>query len=375
MRTASASWATKRARARLAAAFARAQRTYWLGIYPAARAELARWRRLAAMAPPGELQHAIATTLDREHRNAEGAALFAILAPPDARPGVTRLLVRLQSMYDLLDTLAEHPAADPLTNGRQLHTALLQALDPTAADVDPYAFHPASCDGGYLREQVRACREEVVRLPAYESFAPALQRTALLLREGQSRYHASQRGSWAPLAHWASSTLPRPGLHWWEAAASAVSTLGLHALVAGAASERATADDAAAIESAYVPWVNALNTLLDGLVDEEDDALAGTPSFFAHYDSLAQRADRIEQLARSAMRMVAELPQADRHAVLVAGMVAHYASAPQARAPAAREAVDRALAACGPIAGAGAAVLRMRRGASIGHPRRSRGDT
>ncbi len=78
-----------------------------------------------------------------------------------------------QQHIELLDT------ADPAANGRQLHGALLAALEqPGAPHLDYYAHNPQREDGGYLTEILDACREALATLPAYPAVAPAAREAA-----------------------------------------------------------------------------------------------------------------------------------------------------------------------------------------------------
>lgn len=351
-------------RLRLATAFASTVERYWLSILPRARRELRWWRQRADAIPDPALRRDALTTLQTEHRNAEGAALFAALAPASQRSRVVRLLVAFQSMYDYLDTLTEQPTADPLANGRQLHRALTVALDPNASHVDYYARHLHRDDGRYLRAHIDACRGVVASLPSYPAFAAAARRAAAISAEGQSLNHAGLRGSHEALARWAGELAPpSAGLHWWELAAATLSTLGIHALLATAADPAASEREATAIEAAYFPWITALNTLLDSVVDQPDDAITGRHSLVARYASPAEAADRLGALASRSRRLTRSLPRAEEHAVILAGMVSYYVSAPEASAPESRQAARGALEPMGALSKWMFLVLRVRQGA------------
>ena len=219
---------------------------YWLGIFPVARAELAHWRRRAAAIPDETLRRHALKTLADEHLNAEGAAVFAVLAPRRHRALVVRLLVRYQLMYDYLDTLTEQPVAAPLQASRHLHRALTAALGEQPPTSSYYAHYPHADDGGYLPELVAACRSGLEALPAASHVAPALLRAARRSAEGQSRNHAAMLTSESGLVRWATCATPAgSGLRWWETAAAAGSSLAIHALLASAADPVLSADAAA----------------------------------------------------------------------------------------------------------------------------------
>lgn len=137
-------------RGRIALDFTKLSWAYWLGIYPHVSRELAAWRARAALIPDATLRaHALDAHRDKR-RHAEGAAAFAVIAPPARRLEVVRCLVAFQAMYDYLDTISEQSGRDPLRNSWQLHGALIDALSPGTRRSSPYALHPHRDDGGYL---------------------------------------------------------------------------------------------------------------------------------------------------------------------------------------------------------------------------------
>ena len=61
-----------------------------------------------------------------------------------------RLLVAYQIIWDFLDSVSERGASAGQANGRQLHLALIDALDPSRPLSDYYLHNPWREDGGYL---------------------------------------------------------------------------------------------------------------------------------------------------------------------------------------------------------------------------------
>ncbi len=111
----------------------------------------------------------IRLTHKRDHT--EGAALFCVLAGSrDQR--LLRLLVAYQTIWDFLDNVSERDSDE--VNGRQLHFALVEALEPEAPISDYYRHNPWKNDGGYLRALVEACRESCAALPSYSRVRPHL---------------------------------------------------------------------------------------------------------------------------------------------------------------------------------------------------------
>jgi tetraprenyl-beta-curcumene synthase len=122
--------APARSRPALASAFAGAASRYWFGVFPLLGRELRHWREQAQAIPDPALRRLALITQTSERGNYEGAAAYAVLVPRAYRARVVRALVAFQTTYDFVDTLSEQPSHDPVANGRQLHLALLRALDP-----------------------------------------------------------------------------------------------------------------------------------------------------------------------------------------------------------------------------------------------------
>jgi tetraprenyl-beta-curcumene synthase len=335
---------------------------YWFAVFPVARAELAHWRERAAAVPDETLRgHALATLAD-EHLNAEGAAVFATLAPCAHRALTTRLLVRYQVMYDYLDTLTEQPVAAPLAGSRHLHRALTAAFGEAPPAAGYYAHYPHTDDGGYLHELVSGSRSAFEALPASGPAAAAVLRAARRSAEGQSQNHASMLTHSTTLARWATNATPAgSGLQWWETAAAAGSSLAIHALLAAAADPKLSTAGAEQIEAAYWPWINGLNTLLESMIDSREDADTNNHSYVSHYTSPHLMAARLDLIAERAACAARQLPRARQHVAILAGMTAFYLASRDAQLPPARVAARRVHDRIGANLGLPLALLRARR--------------
>ncbi|HEU4701411.1 MAG TPA: DUF2600 family protein, partial [Conexibacter sp.] len=308
--------------------------------------------------------------------NAEGAALFATLAPVGRRGAATRLLVTFQVMYDYLDALTERPTPEPLRSSRQLHRALLAALGGPAPPDTCYFAHyaPAAADGdsGYLAELTASCRAIFCALPGAGEAMPYAMRAALRSAEGQSQSHAAAFSLDHELIRWAERETPSGlDLRWWETAAAAESSLLIHALLASAAGRDFSATCAMSIAAAYWPWITGLNALLDDLIDTAEDAAEGTHSYVGRYRSCTEMAERFGAMATEASDAIAQLPLRRRHAVIFAAMTSYYLAAPQAAdetiAPVARTVAEQVGMDLRPLL----AMLRLRR--RLSRPSRSPG--
>jgi tetraprenyl-beta-curcumene synthase len=284
-----------------------------------------RWRKRAEQIPDPALRACALQALNTKRGNIEGAAAFAVLAPRPRRRVVIRAEVAFATLSDYLDTLCEQPSEDPIANGIQLHQAQLAALDRDLPWADYYAKHTRGNDGNYLRELVETCRSALDELPSYPQAAPAARRLAEHAGRFQSLNLTDTQGGHEQLAQWARrEAIPGANLRWWETAAAANSTLGILALVAAAARSTLAADEAARIEQAYRPWVEALHTLLDSVVDESEDRATGQRSLVDYYASPEEAACRLSSIATDAIRSVARLDDAPEHAVVLAAMVGFY---------------------------------------------------
>lgn len=287
---------------------------YLATVLPRARRELRRWGPL-----PRE-----------KAMNAEAVAVFATLAPRQARPAVTRAITRLQVAIDLRDVAEEQGP------GQALDVSLPQRLE-------------------------LGWREEVAALPAYPAVSPLLDRAVERCEEGQRRTHAAAAGNAEALRHWALAPKAPSGYRWWELAAGASSSVAAHALIAAAADPATTAGTAALIDAAYFPPIGALTVFLDDLVDRDRDRAAGEHDYLAYYGSAEEAGERLALLARHAEALLPQLPNPQRHRAILAGVAGFYLSATEAEAPYAQPIRAALLAALGPGTRLLCAFMRLRR--------------
>ncbi|HEY2719476.1 MAG TPA: DUF2600 family protein [Solirubrobacteraceae bacterium] len=300
-------------------------------VLPEVRPERRRWGARVESIPSDRLRRA-ARTAHAKRGNVEGAALFGVLALRAHRRDAIRALVALQSAYNYLDELAEQPSADPQSNARRLHLALLAAVSPAPTHVDHYAHNREREDGGYLAALIDACRESLLRLPSYRLVAPALAAAATRTVDFQALNLAESQGGQAALERWARAlTDTGQGIDWWEAAAGAGSSLALHALIATAAAGELDSSTPALVDSAYFPTIGALHSLLDSVVDRDEDREKGQRSLLANYPSPAYAAGRIAMLAREGSAACRALPGSRTHRVILTAMCSYYLSARQPR--------------------------------------------
>jgi tetraprenyl-beta-curcumene synthase len=354
-----------RERVALAVAFIDAALRYWLTVFPRASSGVRHWQRRAAQIPDPTLRRLGIESL-RERSNIEGAAAFAAFAPRAHRAAVVRALVAFQAAYNYADLLSEQPHEDAIANGRRLHEALLGALeatpDPSAPQRDHYALHPQHDDGGYLRELVATARAALSTLPSFPAVAGSARIAAERIVVFQSLNVGTEQGDHVALAEWARERTPAgSGLEWWEVAAAAGSSLGVHVLIAAAAEHGLQQEDLAALDRAYFPWIGALHSLLDNLVDREEDVRTDQPSLVSYYASPAQAAARMQMLAVESVSRARALPRGHRHLLILAAMAGNYLSNPEANEPEVSDVAHSVLDAIGGLAKPTLLVFQLRR--------------
>jgi tetraprenyl-beta-curcumene synthase len=295
--------------------------------------EIKYWRAAAEQIPDPHIRDDALHVLTCKRGNTDGAALFWTLTRRRDL-GLLRLLVAHELIWDFLDSVSERGAHVGQHNGRQLHLAIVESLDPARSISDYYRYHPWQDDGGYLRSLVETCRAEVERLPSY-SVVRATAVRAAWRAEVQSINHeieATRRDR--ELRAWTRGEYPgQHSVMWFELAAAASASLVIHALLALAASPRASARDVADTHAVYFPWVSLAVVLLDSYGDLDEDAAGGGHSYFAHYESDSRALDRLRQSIVQSARGATRLPNGERHAVLVSCMIALYLSKDTVRAP------------------------------------------
>jgi tetraprenyl-beta-curcumene synthase len=308
--------------------------------------EIALWSARARAIPDPCLRKDALDSLVEKRDHADGAALFSVL--PRARNlRLLRLLVAYQTIWDYVDNVSErcvrHGEPD------DLHRTLIDAIDPGAPVGGYYCARSGGDDGGYLCALVRSCQEGCRALPSYQVIRPLLLPgvTRCAVQTVNHDPVASRRE--LSLKRWAETEFPHQGsLQWfeWTAAASAYVP---HPLLALACSSELSFEVVAATDVAYFPWVSLAIAMLDSYVDQAEDRRRASHSYIAYYADEEAAVARVCEVVRRAVREVSALPGGERHAVLVAAMVAMYLSKTHARAAAMQAAGRRLLQASGPV--------------------------
>ncbi|HUB36398.1 MAG TPA: DUF2600 family protein [Solirubrobacteraceae bacterium] len=338
--------------ARASLALASANARYWPTVAPVVGAELRRWREHARAIPDEPLRELALEKLRAEHFNAQVAATLATRTPWRRRRGTVRAIVALEVMYDYLDGLTERRGERQLESGRRLFGAFADALAPRQA---PYGDHygegeggggggsrgQGARDGGYLRALCATVRGELWRLPSAAAIVGAARETAASCGEAQLRMHATPREGEGQLRDWALGRAPATGLGWREfLAGAAASVLSLHALLVAGSQQGRTAEQAGRIADTYL-CICALSTMLDSLVDREQDEAAGELSFLRLFAGEEDLGTSLTSTARRGVELARQTPEEAHHVMILTGVVAYYTSAPAARREPARAVAAR----------------------------------
>lgn len=293
---------------------------YLTTIQPHAHRELARWRRRALAIPDPELRAHVLHPYDAD-KSAAGAALFAVLAPWRQQPQLVRLLVAYVLLWSYVDVRTERdPHADP-----RLYDALVDALDATAS----VGVAPTHDDAGYLQALLAACRRGCGALPSWPTVRPIALQIADDGRTVQAINHGTPASLPALLRAWADR---RRDVWWVEACAAASSPLAIHALMALAAHTSVDRDDARSTAAAFEP-VSALGVICDHLIDQAEDRPVANHTYLDYLGPPEAQERTLHDLAERAGHSVRQIPAGERHAIILAAMIAMFLSRGNASSP------------------------------------------
>lgn len=354
----------------LARAFVWAAVRYWLTVFPRVASELRHWRRSASRIEDPSLRRLALASLAKRG-NMEGAAAFATFVPWRARGSVIRALVAFQAIYNYADLLAEQPSEDPVGNAKDVHQALLVALDPSGAPSMRDSYRGGGrVDRDFLAEMIAACETASWQLPSYGTVAATACRAA----ERIVAFQSLSLGQQGELESWAEGQAPAStDFAWWEVAAAAGSSLSVHALLAAAASPDLTGEEVETLDAAYFPCIGALHSLLDSLVDEQEDVATGQLRLLDCYPSRQQAMAGLQQLAAHALAAARELPSGADHALLVTAMACSYLAAAEVSSGGVDDLALRVRILLGPLARPMLLVFKLRQLAGGGTRRASSG--
>jgi tetraprenyl-beta-curcumene synthase len=291
------------------------------------------WRLRASAIPNAQIREDAFDALARKRTHLDGAALFWIL-PRRRNAHLLQLLVDYEITLEFLDNMNERAAHIGQTNGRQLHLALIEALDPDAPISDYYRFHPWHDDGGYLRALVESCREHCAFLPSYSRVRALVLREATRAQVLALNHDPDPHCRDTALEEWAAKEFTDyGGASWFELSGAATASMTIHVLLALAAEPTCEESDISSAQAVYFPWLSLATTMLDSYVDQLDDAASGDHSYIAHYASREIAIQRLGEIVEQTASEARSLRNGYRHAVIAACMVAMYLSRDSAYTP------------------------------------------
>jgi tetraprenyl-beta-curcumene synthase len=311
--------------------------------------ELHAWQARAASIPDAPIREDALYALAHKRTHAHGAGLFSIL-PRRRNRHLLRLLVAYELIWDFLDNVNERAGLAGTGNGRQLHLAITEAVDPSSAISDYYRHNPSRDDGGYLSTLVTVCRQCCASLPSYPLVRELVVREARRAEVLAFNHDPDPERREAALERWVAEEYPgNRAWNWWELSGAASAPLGIHALLALAAEPECSEVYVAQVYATYCPFLGATTTMLDSYVDQLEDARNGDHSYVAYYGDSDQAACAISALIHTSLAGARALRCGSKHAIVAAAMVAMYLSKDSARTPELHEGTARLLRAGGSL--------------------------
>jgi tetraprenyl-beta-curcumene synthase len=284
--------------------------------------------------------------------------MFSIL-PRARNQSLLRLLVAYQIIWDFLDSVNERGAHVGVANGRQLHLALIDALDPARPISDYYRHHPWREDGGYLRALVGVCRECCTELPSYERVRPLVIREAVRAQVLAINHDLDPLSRNEQLQAWAAKEFPDGHeASWFELSGAASAGLAIFALLALAVEPGCNDTEITQTQHTYFPWTSATATMLDSYVDQAEDAANGDHIYISHYLA-PELTERTCMLVQRCLLEAGALQNGEKHILIAACMVALYLSKDSARTPAMQQTTRRIVCSGGSLTRVLLPILRL----------------
>lgn len=304
-----------------------------LKIFPLVSRELGEWKRRTDRIPEPELRTQALASIRNKRFHVQGGSVYALNR--QVPPGKTvRFIVALQTISDYLDNLCDRAGVTDESAFFQLHTAMMDAVDPERPISDYYRHYPYQNDGGYLASLVSCCREQIRGLPSYRLVLPVIQKYVKIYSELQSYKHLDIRIREKRLTDWAQLYLESvDNIYWWEFAAATGSTLGMFLLFTAAGDPTLNQTAVEQIDRAYFPWVSGLHILLDYYIDAVEDREMGDFNFTFKYRNLMDCCDRLQFFRKKAEMACQRLARPEFHLTVIRGLLAMYLSDPKALTP------------------------------------------
>lgn len=300
-------------------------------ILPEVRHLLAGWRTRAYSIPNAELRKQALMSLTTKQFHCEGGAIYAA-AQLQRRDVLVPLIVAFQTISDYLDNLCDRSCSLQAEDFRQLHQSMLDAVQPQLTGGDYYRYRADKEDGNYLYELVQTCRHYISQLPSYHIVQPYIVHFVRLYVDLQVYKHIHPHNrEQALLDWWQLHKESHTDLTWYEFAAATGSTLGVFQFFMAATNINLTLQESECMMKAYFPYVCGLHIMLDYLIDQAEDRVAGDLNFCNYYADQQTVITRIGYLAQEAISRVRTLTDGRFHQMIIEGLLALYLSDPKVK--------------------------------------------
>ncbi|HEY5287851.1 MAG TPA: DUF2600 family protein [Solirubrobacteraceae bacterium] len=288
--------------------------------------EVTRWHQRAKRIPCEPVRRDAIAALRLKRPHLDGAALFSTI-PRRRHLPLLQALVRYELILEFLDNLNERFVDFGLANARQLHVALVEAVDTGSPISDYYRYMPCCDDGGFLRSLVTACRDSCDALPGYRAVRAPIVREARLADVLPLNHEPDPTRRECLLRRWTAHYFGEDaGYRWFELSGAATSSLTLHMLLTQAAELPVDRPDLRRSHLTYFPDIALLSTMLDSYIDATSDIALNQHSYISHYAGTDNATRRLSELIAGTLADARSLHRGNRHAVIVAAMVALYLS-------------------------------------------------
>jgi tetraprenyl-beta-curcumene synthase len=303
---------------------------YVKDVFPEVEGQLKKWKDLCSSSGDEMLGRQALASISLKRFHAQGGSIFALYPGVDMQKAV-RFITALQTISDYLDNLCDRAGVRDEAAFRQLHLAMLDAVDTKRGFCDYYKFYPFKNDADYLSTLVEECRQQLKDLPSYGLAIDTIKKYVRLYSDLQTYKHLPEEIREEYLRTWADYYLKQyPGISCWEFAAAAGSTLGIFVLFAASFDPALKADEVAALDRVYFPWINGLHILLDYYIDSREDLQTGDLNFTYYYSNLKHCEERLHYFIYQSMEQCKTLKYPGFHTTIVKGLLAMYLSDPKA---------------------------------------------
>ncbi len=288
--------------------------------------ELAQWADFADHIPDPILRQQALSSIHHKKFHAQGGSVYALYPKADIFHTV-KFIVAFQTISDYLDNLCDRAGVEDEASFRQLHQAMLDAIDINKGTHEYYSLYPYREDNGYLLKLVQTCQDRLHQLPSYYLIRAYLEKYVRLYTDLQAYKHLQISIRENFLSEWAKKeSSSYPGIFWWEFSAATGSTLGIFLLIAAATEPELSPPLVELIDQSYFPWVCGLHILLDYYIDSQEDIQMGDLNFTHYYNHLFQCEERLTFFIRQSLKYSVFLKYRKFHRIIIQGLLAMYLS-------------------------------------------------